>query len=76
MSPDEPGATDPFVLLAELARRPEISRTVLELAIRAGKLTVITRHGHYWVLRKEAEEWLSWRAAAGASPNPIYQLEL
>lgn len=76
MSPDEQGTTDPFVLLAELARRPEINRTVLELAIRAGKLTVITRHGQYWILRKEADEWLSWRAAVGTGSNPIYQLEL
>lgn len=66
--------SDPFVLLTKLARRPEVNRNALELAIRAGKLTVVTRFGQLWTLRKEAEDWLSWRQPSTSAP--IDQLEL
>ena len=65
---------DPFILLSELARRPEVNRTALELAIRAGKLTVVTRFSQLWTLRKEAEDWLAWRQPTAT--GPLHQLEL
>lgn len=72
----ETDSQDPFVLLSDLARQPCVNRTVLELAIRAGKLTVISRHGRKWVLRAAANEWLSWRAANCSAPTPIHQFDL
>lgn len=67
--------SDPFILLADLARKPGVTRASLELAIRAGKLTVISRHGGYWVHRGDADDWLSWRAA-GDQSAPLHQFEL
>lgn len=68
--------SDPFILLTELARKTDINRTALELAIRSGKLTVITRFGQLWTLRREAEDWLAWRSTSGAPAAPTHQLEL
>lgn len=68
--------TDPFMLLTELARRAGADRLALELAIRAGKLTVISRHGRYWVLRAAADDWLSWRAINAGGATPLNQFEL
>ena len=67
-------SADPFMLLTELARRAGADRLGLELAIRAGKLTVISRHGRYWVLRAAADEWLSWRTSPTASPIDQFEL--
>lgn len=68
--------TDPFMLLTELARRAGADRVALELAIRAGKLTVISRHGRYWVLRAAADDWLSWRALNANAAAPLNKFEL
>jgi hypothetical protein len=68
--------TDPFMLLTELARRAGADRVALELAIRAGTLTVISRHGRYWVLRAAADDWLSWHAANASAAAPLNQIEL
>jgi hypothetical protein len=67
---------DPFMLLTELARRAGADRLALELAIRAGTLTVISRHGRYWVLRAAADDWLSWRTANASAAAPLNQIEL
>jgi hypothetical protein len=69
-------STDPFMLLTELARRAGADRLALELAIRGGKLTVISRHGRYWVLRAAADDWLSWRAVNAGAAAPLNQIEL
>ena len=71
----DPSPTDPFILLTDLARHPGVTRTALELAIRAGKLTVISRFGKYWVHRLDAKDWLSWRAASAQS-DPVHEIEL
>ena len=68
--------TDPFILLTDLARQPGVTRTALELAIRAGKLTAISRFGKYWVYRLDAKDWLSWRATITDPSAPLHQLEL
>lgn len=68
-------SNDPFIPLTDLARQPGVTRTALELAIRAGKLTVISRHGRYWVHQLDANDWLSWRAA-NAQSAPLHQFEL
>ena len=68
--------TDPFMLLTELARRAGADRLALELAIRAGKLTIISRHGRCWVLRAAADDWLSWRAVNAGGAAPLNQFEL
>ena len=67
---------DPFMLLTELARRAGADRLALELAIRAGTLTVISRHGRIWVLRPPADDWLPWRAANASAAAPLNQIEL
>ena len=65
---------DPFMLLTELARRAGADRLALELSIRAGKLTVISRHGRYWVLRAAADEWLSWRTSQTVTALTTFEL--
>jgi hypothetical protein len=67
---------DPFMLLTELARRAGADRLALELAITAGTLTVISRHGRYWVLRAAADDWLSWRAGNTSAAAPLNEIEL
>jgi hypothetical protein len=76
MSASEHDTRDPFILLSELAREPGVTRTALELAIRTRKLTVISRHGNYWVHRLDAKDWLAWRAGMVASSDPLHHLEL
>jgi hypothetical protein len=72
----EQDSCDPFILLSDLARQPGVTRAALELAIRTGKVTVISRHGNYWVHRLDAKDWLSWRAALTDQTGPLHQLEL
>ena len=67
---------DPLLLLAELAKQPNVTRNALELAIRTGKLTAIERHGKVWVIRSDADAWLSWRASTSGQTAPLYQFEL
>lgn len=67
---------DPFILLSDLARAPGVTRTALELAIRTRKLTVISRHGKYWVHRLDAKDWLSWRSSIASSSAPLREIEL
>lgn len=72
----DPNPTDPFILLSDLARQPGVTRVSLEIAIRAGKLTVISRFGKYWVHRLDAQEWLAWCASLPDQSAPIHQFEL
>jgi hypothetical protein len=76
MNAIEQNTTDPFILLSDLARQPGVTRTALELAIRARKLTVISRHGKYWVHRLDARDWLSWRASVAEPSGPLHEFEL
>ena len=76
MTAIDPNPTDPFILLSDLASQPGVTRTALELAIRAKKLTVISRFGKYWVHRADVADWLAYRASLGAPAGPIHSLEL
>jgi hypothetical protein len=76
MNASEHDTRDPFILLSDLAREPGVTRTALELAIRTRKLTVISRHGKYWVHRLDAKDWLSWRASTAALSDPLHHFEL
>lgn len=76
MSASEHDTRDPFILLSELAREPGVTRTAIELAIRTRKLTVISRHGKFWVHRLDAKDWLAWRAGMAAASDPVHQFEL
>ena len=67
---------DPFILLGDLARHPNVNRTALDLAVRGGKLTPVTRSGRLWVLRTDADLWLSSCAARGFTSRPRYDFEL
>lgn len=71
----QPGR-EALMLLTELAEQPNVTRTALELAIRTGKLTPIARHGQIWLIRTEAETWLSWRASTCGPSAPVHQFEL
>lgn len=76
MSTDGYNPTDPFMPLADLARQPGVTRTALELAIRARKLTVISRFGQFWVHRADARDWLQWRASVADPSAPLHEIEL
>lgn len=76
MSQTELEPADPFILLAALTRYPNVNRMALELAVRGGKLTPISRFGRLWLLRTDAESWLSSDAPRGSRSHPRREFEL